>query len=184
MAMSFRIRKVFDGVVLFLLNFGLNFTLFPTFALFLWKKAEYMRAYLFIRATIDGKNWRTWWALRSLSDIRDILAFNLLCVGRFKRTLQFVTVTLWKMNLGSQTHVNFPEKTEVVLKNFINSNKNLQTCLDVVKVNPPKKLSRDPRRLASNSRLAVSLGTLLILIKLCIRFIERVGLRCAKFSKN
>ena len=27
--------KVFDGVVLFLLNFGLNFTLFPTFALFL-----------------------------------------------------------------------------------------------------------------------------------------------------
>ena len=64
------------------------------------------------------------------------------------------------MNLGSQTHINFPENTEGVLKNFINSNKqNLQTCLDVVKVNPPKKLSRDPRRLASNSRLAVSLGT-------------------------
>ena len=34
-----------------------------------------------------------------------------------------------------------------------------QTCLDVVKENPPKKPSRDPRRLASNSRLVVSLGT-------------------------
>ena len=86
-----------------------------------------MRAYLFIRATIDGKNWRTCCALRSLSDIRDILAFHLLCVGRFKRTLQFVKVTFGKMNLGSQTHINFPEKTEGVLKNFINSNKHVWT---------------------------------------------------------
>ena len=51
------------------------------------------------------------------------MAFNLLCVGRFKRTLQFVKVTFGKVNLGSQTHINFPEKTEGVLKNFINSNK-------------------------------------------------------------
>jgi len=36
---------------------------------------------------------------------------------------------------------------------------NKQKCLDVVKENPPRKPSRDPRRLASNSRLAVSLGT-------------------------
>jgi len=182
--MSFRIQKYLMELFFFFWIFFSISSLFSTFALFLWKKAEYMRASLLTRATRDGKNWRTWWASHTLSDRRDILAFNHLCVGRFKRTLQFVTVTLWKMNLGSQTHVNFPEKTEVVLKNFINSNKNLQTCLDVVKVNPPKKLSRDPRRLASNSRLAVSLGTLLILIKLCIRFVERVGLRCAKFSKN
>ena len=182
--MSFRIQKYLMELFFFFWIFFSISSLFSTFALFLWKKAEYMRASLLTRATRDGKNWRTWCASHPLSDRRDILAFNHLCVGRFKRTLQFVTVTLWKMNLGSQTHVNFPEKTKVILKNFINSNRNLQTCLDVVKVNPPKKLSRDPRRLVSNSRLAVSLGTLLILIKLCIRFIERVGLRCAKFSKN
>ena len=51
--------KVFDGVVLFLLNFGLNFIAFFYFCTFSVKKAEYMRAYLFIRATRDGKNWRT-----------------------------------------------------------------------------------------------------------------------------
>ena len=35
----------------------------------------------------------------------------------------------------------------------------IESCLDVVKVNPPRKPSRDPRRLASNSRSAVSPGT-------------------------
>ena len=168
--MSFRIQKYLMELFFFFWIFFSISSLFSTFALFLWKKAEYMRASLLTRATRDGKNWRTWWASHTLSDRRDILAFNHLCVGRFKRTLQFVTVTLWKMNLGSQTHVNFPEKTEVVLKNFINSNKNLQTCLDVVKVNPPKKLSRDPRRLASNSRLAVSLGTLYVSFTFYIRW--------------
>ena len=121
--MSFRIQKYLMELFFFFWIFFSISSLFSTFALFLWKKAEYMRASLLTRTTGDGKNWRKWCASHPLSDRRDILAFNHLCVGRFKRTLQFVTVTLWKMNLGSQTHVNFPEKTEVVLKNFINSNK-------------------------------------------------------------
>ena len=41
--------------------------------------------------------------------------------------------------------------------NIVNSI--IESCLDVVKVNPPRKPSRDPRRLASNSRSAVSPGT-------------------------
>ena len=79
--------------------------------------------------------------------------------------------TFGKMNLGLQTHRNGLEKT----RRWSQNTSQIQTCLDVVKENPPKKPSRDPRRLASNSRLAVSLGTSLIsIIKLCIRlFIEQ-----------
>ena len=63
--------------------------------------------------------------------------------------------TFGKMNLGLQTHRNGLEKT----RRWSQNTSQIQTCLDVVKENPPKKPSRDPRRLASNSRLAVSLGT-------------------------
>ena len=62
------------------------------------------------------------------------------------------------MNLGLQTHRNGLEKTRRWSQNTSQIQTNVQTCLDVVKENPPKKPSRDPRRLASNSRLAVSLG--------------------------
>ena len=44
-----------------------------------------------------------------------------------------------------------------IIISFVISNH--RSCLDVVKVNPPRKPSRDPRRLASNSRSAVSPGT-------------------------
>ena len=64
--------------------------------------------------------------------------------------------TLGKMRLGLQTRKRGPEKAKDAVEIGI---KIKQTCLDVVKENPPKKPSRDPRRLASNSRLAVSLGT-------------------------
>ena len=59
------------------------------------------------------------------------------------------------------TRFQFPLKiTKTPASSSLKQTNTHTQCLDVVKVNPPKKLSRDPRRLASNSRLAVSLGTL------------------------
>ena len=71
----------------------------------------------------------------------------------------FVQIGLRKMHF-EWTLFQFPLKnTKTPASSSIKTNKHRTQCLDVVKVNPPKKLSRDPRRLASNSRLAVSLGT-------------------------
>ena len=68
------------------------------------------------------------------------------------------------------TLFQFPLKSTKTPSEFlIKTNKHRTQCLDVVKVNPPKKLSRDPRRLASNSRLAVSLGTLYVSFTFYIR---------------
>ena len=67
----------------------------------------------------------------------------------------------------SLNHATFFEKTRgkvgpktrhYCIFKHINKNK---TCLDVVKENPPRKPSRDPRRLVCNSRLAVSRGAII-----------------------
>ena len=55
---------------------------------------------------------------------------------------------LMKDEFRSQTHVNFPEKTEVVLKNLQIQTKTYKH-VGRGKGKLPKKLSRDPRRLAS-----------------------------------
>ena len=108
--MSFRIQKYLMELFFFFWIFFSISSLFSTFALFLWKKAEYMRASLLTRATRDGKNWRTWWASHTLSDRRDILAFNHLCVGRFKRTLQFVQRDLRKDEFRVTNSCKFSRK--------------------------------------------------------------------------
>ena len=53
------------------------------------------------------------------------------------------------------TLFHFPLETRIFL---ILNKQHIQKCLDVVKENPPRKPSRDPRRLVCNSRLAVSRG--------------------------
>jgi len=71
----------------------------------------------------------------------------------------FVRIWLQKDAFRVDTFSVPPKKHKNSSEFLIKTNKHRTQCLDVVKVNPPKKLSRDPRRLASNSRLAVSLGT-------------------------
>ena len=71
----------------------------------------------------------------------------------------FVRICLQKDEFRVDTFSVPPKKHKNSTNFLIKTNKHITQCLDVVKVNPPKKLSRDPRRLASNSRLAVSLGT-------------------------
>ena len=164
------------------MNFFLHFIAFFLLLHVFCEKKQNTRARLFSLARRettkigprDAHRWK-----RCASEL--FLARNHPRVGRVARTLPVVQRDLRKDAFRVADSKKGVEKAKDAVEIGI---KIKQTCLDVVKENPPKKPSRDPRRLASNSRLAVSLGTLLISIKLCIRFIERVGLRCAKFSKS
>ena len=82
----------------------------------------------------------------------------------------FVRIWLQKDAFRVDTFSVPPKKHKNSSEFLIKTNKHITQCLDVVKVNPPKKLSRDPRRLASNSRLAVSLGTFCISFTFYIRW--------------
>ena len=165
------------------LNFFLHFIAFFLLLHVFCEKKQNTRARLFSLARRettkigprDAHRWK-----RCASEL--FLARNHPRVGRVARTLPVVQRDLRKDAFRvTDSKKGVPKRRKMRSTSAL---KIKQTCLDVVKENPPKKPSRDPRRLASNSRLAVSLGTLLISIKLCIRFIERVGLRCAKFSKS
>ena len=81
----------------------------------------------------------------------------------------FIRICLQKDEFRVDTFSVPPKKHKNSSEFLIKTNKHITQCLDVVKVNPPKKLSRDPRRLASNSRLAVSLGTLYVSFRFYIR---------------
>ena len=89
----------------------------------------------------------------------------------------------WEWTLFQFPLKNTKNSSEFLIK----TNKHITQCLDVVKVNPPKKLSRDPRRLASNSRLAVSLGTLYVSFTFYIRWerdMDDAFWKCVRSSNN
>ena len=99
-----------------------------------------------------GSNWCNKWTV--------IIGYLLIEHWSLKtKNTGFVRICLQKDEFRVDTFSVPPKKHKNSTNFLIKTNKHITQCLDVVKVNPPKKLSRDPRRLASNSRLAVSLGT-------------------------
>jgi len=99
-----------------------------------------------------GSNWCNEWTVRIGYLLMEHWSLEAKNTG-------FVRIWLQKDAFRVDTFSVPPKKHKNSTNFLIKTNKHRTQCLDVVKVNPPKKLSRDPRRLASNSRLAVSLGT-------------------------
>ena len=160
--MSFRIQKYFwmemNGALLNFLNFFLHFIAFFLLLHVFCEKKQNTRARLFSLARRettkigphDAHRWK-----RCASEF--FSARNHPRVGRVVRTLPVVQRDLRKDAFRvTDSKKGVPKRRKMRSTSAL---KIKQTCLDVVKENPPKKPSRDPRRLASNSRLAVSLGT-------------------------
>ena len=134
-----------------------------------WKKAESNGSQLLLCAinwranVMYGSNWCNKW----------IISIGYLLTEHWSletKNTGFVRICLQKDAFRVDTFSVPPKKHKNATTFLIKTNKHITQCLDVVKVNPPKKLSRDPRRLASNSRLAVSLGTLYVSFTFYIRW--------------